>query len=403
MKLLYAFWSVFTLIPGIFFSTWLTSLSHMGFPLKDAALTYAFFVLGQAFFELPTGFMADRWGRKRITLIGILFYTAAFGGVAFASNQLTVYALLALAGFGQTLLSGAYQAWFTDIADRHQKGETHHRLFLNLDLIRRINLALGSLIGAVLIRNFPRGVWLLLCGIGIFTILIGFFTETDDAAACSPPTGPSHNNLNQILRNLQNPLLAGLLIMGLFYGIETGNRDTIMQTYIVEYLGNGNPYGMVIVQSGVAFFGIIGNRAAAYWRRKRHNKSTFSDLILVSIPLLIMGIMQALMPSATTLNQFCALYFLGMLSLGWFYPAQSALLSSLTYKENRAMIFSAAGMLESITSAIVCIYVSQRLNITNIKSFWLLGSFGLMAGLAAVCLSYFFSIQKKSIHPTALN
>lgn len=150
---------------------------------------------------------------------------------------------------------------------------------------------------------------------------------------------------------------------------------------------------MFIVQTGVAIFGIIGNRAASYWRRIKPNSSPLTDIMMVSIPLLVMGIMQAFMASSTTLTQFCMYYFFGMVSLGWFYPAQSALLSSLTSKENRAIIFSGAGMLESITSALVCIYVSKHMNVTTLNKFWNLGSFALLGGLAVLSMSYFISTQ----------
>jgi hypothetical protein len=70
--------------------------------------------------EIPTGVVADRWGRKISVISGGLVSTLGWGLIPLAvsatgSDQL-LYASLSffLSGFGQTLVSGAQQAWVVD-------------------------------------------------------------------------------------------------------------------------------------------------------------------------------------------------------------------------------------------------------------------------------------------------
>lgn len=70
--------------------------------------------------EIPTGVVADRWGRKRSVICGGLLSALGWGlvplAVSAAPEQQLLYVSLCfmLSGFGQTLVSGAEQAWVVD-------------------------------------------------------------------------------------------------------------------------------------------------------------------------------------------------------------------------------------------------------------------------------------------------
>ncbi|MHA6263040.1 MFS transporter [Arenibacterium sp. CAU 1754] len=70
--------------------------------------------------EIPTGVVADRWGRKMSVISGGLVSALGWGLIPLAvsatgSDQLLFTSLcFFLSGFGQTLVSGAQQAWVVD-------------------------------------------------------------------------------------------------------------------------------------------------------------------------------------------------------------------------------------------------------------------------------------------------
>lgn len=385
---IYIFWASFTLVTGVYYSTWLTSLSLMGFPLEDAAITYAFFVLGQALFEIPTGSLADKYGRKLVTLWGVFFHILAFLGVYVSTSKWSLYGFLLIAGFGQTLLSGAYHAWFLDVSEKCAVS-SKNALFSNMDLIRRINLVVGALLGAMLLKSDPRVLWFVMSLLSALALLLGFLAKGDNVIKNEHPTVLSKGNL-VTFEWLKSATFIGLLVMGFFYGIEIGNRDTIMQPFVVDNLGKGNPYGMVIIQAGVALFGILGNRLGAMFRRKMPEDLGKIDFQMLMVPLVIMGFSQFLMAFSKNLLDFCIPYFVGICAIGWFYPSVNAFLSKVVKAKDRAKAFSALGMFESIAASITCIVVSQSaiFKTHEYGKLWIVGSFALFIGFVAIAITW---------------
>lgn len=385
---IYVFWASFTLVTGIYYSTWLTSLSLMGFPLEDAAITYAFFVLGQALFEVPTGSLADKYGRKLITLCGVFLHILAFLGVFLSSSKWSLYGFLLIAGFGQTLLSGAYHAWFLDVSEKYA-ASSKNALFSNMDLIRRINLVVGALLGATLLKSEPRVLWFVMSLLSALALLLGFLAKGDNIIKNDHFTVLSKCNLITF-EWLKNTTFIGLLVMGFFYGIEIGNRDIIMQPFVVDNLGKGNPFGMVIIQGGVALFGILGNRMGARFRRKKPEELGKIDFQMLMVPLVIMGFSQLLMAFSNNLLAFCIPYFVGICAIGWFYPSVNAFLSKVVKAKDRAKAFSALGMFESTAASITCIVISQSaiFKTHEYGQLWIVGAIALFIGFIAVAITW---------------
>src|ERR1700752_2019213 len=93
--------------------------------LLDAGLTNfqafaanAFFTAGEVIFEVPTGVVADTWGRRTSYLLGagtLLISTLLYLAMWKIRAALWAWALAsALIGLGFTFFSGATEAWLVD-------------------------------------------------------------------------------------------------------------------------------------------------------------------------------------------------------------------------------------------------------------------------------------------------
>jgi len=108
------------------------------------------FVLGNIFFSLPAGALADVWGRKKTFLISSLFQGLAF----------LIYALFrswpffALAEFfsslGFVLMMGILEAWVVDSWKQNRPTEDYGFLFSRAETAGNSASMLGGLIGGVL-------------------------------------------------------------------------------------------------------------------------------------------------------------------------------------------------------------------------------------------------------------
>jgi DHA3 family tetracycline resistance protein-like MFS transporter len=84
-------------------------LSPLELVLMGTAMEAAVFL-----FEIPTGVVADTYGRKLSLIVGFLGMGTAWLLVGVASDAWLIVVLWAVWGVAYTFTSGAYQAWITD-------------------------------------------------------------------------------------------------------------------------------------------------------------------------------------------------------------------------------------------------------------------------------------------------
>jgi DHA3 family tetracycline resistance protein-like MFS transporter len=136
-------------------------LSPLELVLMGTAMEAAVFL-----FEIPTGVVADMYGRKLSLIIGFIGMGVAWMAVGLVSAPWLIIALWAFWGLSYTFTSGAYEAWITDEVGSENVGS----LFLRG---QRISYA-GAVAGLVL--QVALGTWSLKAGVivgGAITVVAG--------------------------------------------------------------------------------------------------------------------------------------------------------------------------------------------------------------------------------------
>src|SRR5918999_308564 len=157
-------------------------LSPLELVLAGTALELAYFA-----FEIPTGIVADTYGRRLSTIIGILGLGLGFVVTGFANGVGLVLAAAAFMGFAWTFKSGAEDALITDEVGVERSGsafqagaqaariggllalvmpETGFRSARREDVSAVASMAATGRQGGSLIRRRP--ILLLIVGIGFF-------------------------------------------------------------------------------------------------------------------------------------------------------------------------------------------------------------------------------------------
>src|ERR687896_413133 len=96
-------------------------LSPLELVLAGTALELAYFA-----FEIPTGIVADLYGRRRSTIVGVLGLGLGFVATGLAGGVGVVLAAAAFMGFAWTFKSGAEDAWITDEVGAEHVGRSFH-------------------------------------------------------------------------------------------------------------------------------------------------------------------------------------------------------------------------------------------------------------------------------------
>lgn len=169
--------------------------------------------------EIPTGLLSDRWSRKKTVVIGYALSGLSWALVPFAvsfhgTDQLVaVCACFVLDGLGETLVSGADDAWVVDnlkSAGREDLVDQYFARVLSVESFGGMvagTLALAVLIAAATSRPVLDMLWYATAA-GQFVVVAMFATIPERR-----PGNPRHVEGERIAPPLKDLLLAGLAVI----------------------------------------------------------------------------------------------------------------------------------------------------------------------------------------------
>jgi len=117
-------------------------------------------------FEIPTGIIADLWGRKISVIISLLLSSVASIGIFFGRTFPQFLLFFIISGIGATFRSGAYDAWFFDsltlTAKEEGKEINIEDYWGRLSSGRQLGSLFGFLLGTVVVLAYQlRALWLM--------------------------------------------------------------------------------------------------------------------------------------------------------------------------------------------------------------------------------------------------
>jgi MFS family permease len=136
---------------GLFLPIWVIYLQQQrGLSLSQAALIDVTFFVAAALAELPTGMVADRFGRKTSMSIGASLMAGGLIGWTFAPTLLLTIVAYVVMGVGMTFVSGAEDAFFYETVRAIGREDDYPRLLGRISAIFPGALALGSVVSGFL-------------------------------------------------------------------------------------------------------------------------------------------------------------------------------------------------------------------------------------------------------------
>ncbi len=191
-------------------------------------------------FEVPTGVLADTYGRRRSVIAGFLLMGSGFALEGAVPTFAAVLAAQAIWGVGYTFISGALEAWIADEAPERNLG----RVYLRGEQADYIGSLIGVFGSVLLAQLFFLNVPLLTGG--LLTIALGvtlFFVMPERRFQPSPRHGRS--SLQQVRETARGgvrlvrarPVLILLLAVAVFTGMSEEGFDRLYAKHFLDGLG----------------------------------------------------------------------------------------------------------------------------------------------------------------------
>jgi len=151
MKKIIRNYGIFMLFQGLaisfFFSIYQLFLVEKGLSLLEINLINGCFMLANFLFEIPTGVIADFFGRKRSVIIGLWLYSFSFL-IYFLSDYFWQFLVAEIIGaLAATCISGALESLVVDALNLEGGQNLSNRLFRKAE-IRSIGVLIGVIIGS---------------------------------------------------------------------------------------------------------------------------------------------------------------------------------------------------------------------------------------------------------------
>ena len=333
-------------------------LLDAGLSNLEAFAANAFFTAGMVLFEVPTGVVADIWGRRVSYLLGTL--TLAGSTLLYLLLWATKasfwpWAIVSmLLGLGFTFFSGAVEAWLVDALKFAGYDGGLETVMGRGQMVSGAAMLGGSVLGGVIAQATSLGVPFLM-RVGVLVAM--FFVAARMMQDLGFTPEPSHRllaDMRQLLTasveyGLKNPPVRWVMLAAPFasgVGIYTFYA---LQPYLLELWGNPKAYTVAgLAAAIVAGAQILGGYLAPVFRRLFRRRTTaliLANLLTVTI-LATLGLQHSFWIALVLLTLWAMVFAAEM-------PIRQAYVNDMIPSRQRATVLSFDSLMGSSGGVVI--------------------------------------------------
>jgi MFS family permease len=354
-------------------------LLDAGLSSTAAFTANALFTAGMVLFEVPTGVVADTWGRRTSYLLGsltlavstVLYWLAWQTGAPFWAWAVTSVLL----GLGFTFFSGATEAWLVDALKFTGFKGNLESVFAKGQIVAGVAMLSGSVLGGLVAQWTNLGVPYLLRGLALVVTFVVAFLYMRDWGFVPKPGKHPVREMGQVVRGsvhygLGNPPVRWMMLAAPFtFGVGI-YAFYAMQPYLLELYGDEQAYSIAgLAAAIIAGAQIAGGMVAPRVRRLFRNRtSALLTGLVIEIGLL------ALLGLTTAFWVAVALLVLWGLIAAATLPIRQAYVNGLIPSEQRATVLSFDNLLGSSGGVVIQPALGKAADVWSYSTSYLVGA-----------------------------
>jgi MFS family permease len=252
-------------------------LLDAGLSNLEAFAANAFFTAGMALFEVPTGVIADTWGRRTSYLLGaatLLLSTVLYLLMWRTHAPLLGWAIASvLLGLGFTFFSGATEAWLVDALAFTGYKEGLEPVMAKGQIVGGTAMLAGSLAGGFIAQATDLGVPYIIRSVVLGLTMVTAFIWMKDLGFTPNRKKGAITEIRRVLRESidsgwRNPPVRWLMLASFFAWAVNGFTFYALQPYLLELYGDPGAFGIAgLAAAIVAGAQIVAGLIVASLRR----------------------------------------------------------------------------------------------------------------------------------------
>ena len=372
-------------------------LLDAGLSNLEAFTANAFFTAGMVLFEVPTGIVADVYGRRLSFLLGTVTLAVTTGLYVLlwqVEAPFWLWALVSLGlGLGFTFFSGATEAWLVDALRATGFVGGLDPVFARGQVITGIGMLTGSVAGGYIAQATNLGVPFVLRAIILavmFAVALAFMRDIGFKPA---PRGHPIAEMRSITADSieygwRVPQVRYLMLAAPFTGGVGIYVFYALQPYLLELYGDPEAYGIAgLVAAIVAGAQIVGGLVAPALRsrfRRRTSALVAAEVVSV-ITLALIGLIESFGAVIALIVVWGLLFAASM-------PIRQAYLNDRIPSQQRATILSFDSLMSSSGGVVAQPVLGRAADVWGYPASYLLSS-------AISALSLPFLVRARRLEP----
>src|ERR687891_183651 len=362
------------------------SLRDAGLNARAAFAANALFTAGMVVFEVPTGVVADTWGRRASYMLGSLTLavsTALYWLAWQMEAPFWAWAVTsALLGLGFTFFSGATEAWLVDALKFTGFKGNLESVFANGQIVAGVAMLSGSVLGGLVAQWTDLGVPYILRALALaVTFVVAWLYMRDwgfvPKSGKHPVREMGHVLRSSVRYGLGNPPVRWMMLAAPFtFGVGI-YAFYAMQPYLLELYGDEQAYSIAgLAAAIIAGAQIAGGLLAPRIRRLVGRRTT----ALIAGLVVEVGLL-ALLGVTTAFWVAVGLLVLWGLAGAATLPIRMAYMNGLIASEQRATVLSFDNLLGSSGGVVIQPALGKVADAASYATSYLVGAGGTLAAL----------------------
>ena len=353
--------SCFSLISAYYFIYFL----EIGYSIFQVTLFFVVMMVTQILFDIPTGAIADIYGRKFSVVLSYLLTFILFLSVPLISNFLGLLIIFFFLGITETLSTGAHEAWIISNLKSKQKGHLIDEYYVKSSSIFNIGLVISPLIAAFIIDTIGisyiwtiQGVATFFAGFVLFLAVEKFKPQKIHIKDSFKETFKQSKKALNYAKN--HNIVFKILIASIFLLFVTSGVGIFWQPYLREFNLPIAYYGYLLSFSGLLSIVVpfIAKKIANQFNRKS------SYLIVVNIiHLIVLFLVFFVTNSWVAMGAVVLLY----LAYQFIMPIEQPFFQSFLPNKMRATLGSIKSIFGSLGVALAMLFLGWLAEFAGVK------------------------------------